>query len=378
MFQRNLDLKSSFKNKRFLLGILGVVLLLLLVFLCDNDAQIYSQPIAKVTKVTTAYEKTASGPNNEQEKYYTQKLKAVVQNGDHKGDVVTLKNEYSESVIKSEKYTKGEQLFVELTDDGSTVTASITGVKRDTYFALLFGLTVLCLLLVTSKRGLLTIASLIVNAAVFITWIALNGKTIYDPKNWIVLVISFCTITLLLVSGFHRKTWSALISSFLCIGVIYGLYLLVAAYTKELPFELIEYITGPDSAEPVFIISVIVGSLGAIMDVAITISSSVSELVATTSGLQFHDLIGSMREIAMDIMGTMINVLFFSYISGALFKIVLEIDNGYSVSSLLHFSFVFEVVRFLIGSIGIVLTIPLSGLISVLFFWKKAGEVKCR
>jgi uncharacterized membrane protein len=297
----------------------------------------------------------------------------MVKNGKYEGTPVTIENEYAESGIKGEKYNKGDCLFVDLATNNDTLSAIITGVKRDTYLCLLIGILILSLLLISSRKGLLTAVSVAVNTAIFIIWIKINGTSVYDPQNWILLIIGFCSVTLVLVSGFHKKTLAALLSSLLCTAVIYGLYQLTAAHTTKLPFELVEYMTGPDSAESIFVISVIVGSLGAIMDVAITICSSVNEIVRTTKGLILKDLIHSIREIAMDIMGTMINVLFFSYLSGTVFMIVLEVKNGYSIASLLQFSFVFEVVRFLIGSIGIVLTIPLAALIAILFYKREMG-----
>ena len=372
---------SGLLTKKRLLWLFGAVLLIVvLVMLTAHDEGFYKTTIVKVTAVTATAEKTAQGPNMEEEKYYTQNIRAVIQNGQYKGQTVILQNEYAQSLIKTEKYTKGERLFVELSGDQHDLKATVSGVKRDTYLVLLITLTILSLLLVTSGKGFLTVVSLVANTSLFVVWITVNGKTLYNPQNWILLVVGFCVVTLALVSGLHRKTGAAILASLGSIALIYGIYRLTAAYTPGLPFELVEYMTGPDSAEPVFVISVIVGSLGAIMDVAITICSSVSELTAGENSITMRELIASIREIAMDIMGTMINVLFFSYLSGALFKIVIMLKNGYSLFSLFHFNFVFEVVRFLAGSIGIVLTIPLSALIAIVFFRKriiparKAGE----
>lgn len=381
MFPIKLQNSGLLTKKRLLWLLAAVLLIVVLVVLTAHDEGLYKTTIVKVTAVTVTYEKTGQGPNMEEEKYYTQDIRAVIQNGQYKGQTVTLQNEYAQSQIKTEKYTKGERLFVELSGDQHELKATVSGVKRDTYLVLLVSLTVLSLLLVTSGKGFLTVVSLVANSVLFVVWISVNGKTLYDPQNWILLVVGFCVVTLALVSGLHRKTWAAILASLGSIALIYGIYQLTAAYTPGLPFELVEYMTGPDSAEPVFVISVIVGSLGAIMDVAITICSSVSELTAGENSITMRELIASIREIAMDIMGTMINVLFFSYLSGALFKIVIMLKNGYSLFSLFHFNFVFEVVRFLAGSIGIVLTIPLSALIAIAFFRKriipprKAGEV---
>ena len=69
-------------------------------------------------------------------------------------------------------------------------------------------------------------------------------------------------------------------------------------------------------------------------------------------------------------MGTMINVLMFSYIGGSLAIVILKIINGYSLVRMIQFDISFEIVRFLIGSIGIVAAVPISALVAVLFFRK--------
>ena len=106
------------------------------------------------------------------------------------------------------------------------------------------------------------------------------------------------------------------------------------------------------------------------MDVSITINSAVNEIVNSTKSITVKQLVKSIREIGHDIMGTMINVLMFSYIGGSLAIVILKIINGYSLFRMIQFDISFEIVRFLIGSIGIVAAVPISALVAVLFFRK--------
>lgn len=88
-------------------------------------------------------------------------------------------------------------------------------------------------------------------------------------------------------------------------------------------------------------------------------------------------LIHSIREMGYDIMGTMINVLFFTYISGAVPIMIVKIKNGYTLYHLIRFEIVFEIIRFLIGAIGIVLAIPVAGILAILLL-HKAGVKEWR
>lgn len=94
-------------------------------------------------------------------------------------------------------------------------------------------------------------------------------------------------------------------------------------------------------------------------------NTAVSELVATTAQLSFRSVISSLLEIGHDIMGTMVSVLFFSYLSGSFPLIVLKVSNDYNFSTIVSVDYIFDIIRFLVGSIGIVLSIPVSGLIAI-------------
>ena len=118
------------------------------------------------------------------------------------------------------------------------------------------------------------------------------------------------------------------------------------------------------------------GSLGAVMDVSISIAAGVAEIEEKTPDIRLKSLTHSIREMGYDIMGTMINVLFFTYISSAIPIVVIKLLNGYTLYHLIHFQLIFEIIRFLMGAIGIVLAIPVAGACSVLLLHK--GTVLCR
>ena len=67
-------------------------------------------------------------------------------------------------------------------------------------------------------------------------------------------------------------------------------------------------------------------------------------------------------------MGTMINVLFFVYMSTTVTRVLLESRNGFGFTTILRFNVVFELIRFLLGAIGIVLAIPVSGVLAIALF----------
>ena len=114
----------------------------------------------------------------------------------------------------------------------------------------------------------------------------------------------------------------------------------------------------------IFISELLVGGLGAIMDISITMSSSMSELIEKDSEISFAALKKSGVEIGKDVMGTMTNVLFFTYVCGCIPLIVLAMRNDTRLSDIMKNYLNLEIVRSFVGSIGIVVTIPIAIIIS--------------
>lgn len=100
--------------------------------------------------------------------------------------------------------------------------------------------------------------------------------------------------------------------------------------------------------------------LGAIMDVTVTISAAVGEIVRKNPSVSLRRLIHSGREIGYDIMGTMINVLLFVLASGMIPMFILKMNNDISFITIVRYHIPYDICRFLIESIGIVLAIPVS------------------
>lgn len=360
---------KSNKIRVFSLLILFIIFVSIFIW-TNNNYSIYKSTIAKVISVSESLDKTEEGPNGRKENYYNQVITAKVKNGEFEGEIVTLKNTYSSSVLKDEKYKKGDDLFVSVKSNEGLLTGSISGLKRDKFIVLFVEIFIFTIVAIAGKFGVYTLATLVVNISAFIYFIKLyiSGKDFMLIN--LLMIIFFSIVTLLLLGGFSRKNIGAIISTLITTSLIYVLYEITIKFGGELHYELMDYIAGPNDIENIYLSGVIIGCLGAVMDVSITINSAVNEIVNSAKSITIKQLIKSIREIGYDIMGTMINVLMFSYIGGSLSIIVLKIINGYSLLKMIQFDISFEIVRFLIGSIGIVAAVPISALVAVLFFRK--------
>lgn len=349
------------KNQKLLCGLL-LVLVAVLVFVV-NDSFLYKTPIAFITKTKNTFSYENEGPNEETERYYEQKIYAVLLNGARKGEKITFENEYSDSGVNDEKYRFGDQVFVSLgSDDGAVV----IGKKRDVYLTFLLGIFICMLFYFNRKHGGIILISLVFNIGVFLVALWQYKEGVNLSALAAILMLIFSIVTLLFAGGIHKKTFVAILATLVTTLCCYGIYQGLLNVCPRIPYEMMDYVVNAKDLSDLFLSGVLMGSLGAVMDVSISIAAGVTEIVDTSPQITIPALMKSVREIGYDIMGTMINVLFFTYISSSIPIVVVKIKNGYTLYHLIHFHLVFDLIRFLMGAIGIVLAIPVAGMFSIL------------
>ncbi|MGY3777364.1 YibE/F family protein [Isobaculum melis] len=363
------------KNWLWFLFIIPCVVSILLVF---NNDRYYQATIAQVTAVEESTPQEVIDLNQNKDQIISQKITARLTNGDQQGETVVLKNEYAVSKAYDQNYRIGNKLFVTVNQQSNgTSVASIKGVKRDTTLVCLGWLFLFVLVIIGKKKGLLSAISLGLN--VVILSVALSQYTDSQGANLFLvmsLTVVFFTVTsLLLVSGCNGKAYAAILTTlagtFIAVGIAYAVMKLTGE--RGLRFEEMQFLTR--SPREVFLASILVGSLGAVMDIAITMSAAVYELYAKNPAIESKALLKSGMEIGKDVMGTMANVLFFAYVSGAIPMMILYLRNGAAIGYTTAMNLSLELARALAGSIGIVLTIPLGLWISILFI-QKGSEKK--
>lgn len=370
------DLIKIFEvNKKLIIGLL-LFLVTVLVFV-KNDAFLYKDTVVKVIKTENKYSHEEEGPNGEIEKYYDQKITAKILNGKKKGKKIQLQNTYSSSGINTEHYYYGDHLFVSLNNGNS---GSVIGKKRDFYVAILLGFFLFLLIYLNRKHGVLIFVSLFMNLIIFLGLLYEYQQGGNLVKLSFLMMFLVTVLTLLFAGGIHKKTFVAILSSVTTTLLCFALYEIVLHFNERLPYEMMDYVVNPKDLSELFLAGVLMGSLGAVMDVAISIAAGTAEILETSKEITLSALIKSIREMGYDIMGTMINVLFFTYISSCIPIVIVKINNGYTLYHLINFHLVFEIIRFLMGAIGIVLAIPVAGLFSVLFLYgiplKRGGDLK--
>ena len=112
-----------------------------------------------------------------------------------------------------------------------------------------------------------------------------------------------------------------------------------------------------------------IGAMGAVMDVAMDIASSLYEVKRHAPQIRDRELFKSGMNIGRDVMGTMANTLVLAYIGSSLCSILLKISYAYSFNQLMNTeSIVVELLNALVGSMAILLTIPLTAFVCCVMY----------
>jgi uncharacterized membrane protein len=371
-------LKEMTYKQLFLYTILALCFVASVIFV-NHNYSFYDRPIAEVIKTNLEDTKEMSDLHDNEDHLFTQQIIAEIKNGEEKGQLIHLTNEYSSSKAYDQEYHVGSEVFVSIdtsTEETKELTGDIKDVKRDKYVLIVAWIFIFILLLVGKKQGLFSIISLVVNA--LLLSYALDVYLHNPDKSLLVIcsisVILFTVISLLLVNGFNEKTYAAIVATLLGTFISLLITYLVISLTsgKGLHYEEIQFITRP--YKMVFMAGLFIGSLGAVMDVAITMSSSIFSLYEKNNNISVKALKNSGMEIGKDIMGTMTNILFFAYISGSIPMLILYFKNASPLGFTLSMNLSLELARALAGGIGIVLTIPIGLYISIFFVNRKKAR----
>jgi uncharacterized membrane protein len=359
--------------KKILIIFMFLISIISIVFVY-NDYFLYKTPILSVTSVETINE----GDESFEEISYIQHIKGVIKNGEHKGKTYETTNTFLESLVYDDKIETHSELFVELSDDGKEV-VSITGIKRDKYVAILLVIFINLIILIAGKKGLQTLFSLLVNIGITAGAIVLfmnNTETMNLLLLFLIVSILYVIISLFITNGRSKKTLAAIVSSIVSLFITFGLsFVLIKSVESDLYIWNIDYIEAVYDYNNYLYVCILLCGLGAIMDISITVSSALNELIMKDNKITKKALIKSGKEISKDIVGTMINVMLFTCYTSIIPTVIVATRNSIPFANAIDFYGNIELMIVLCNCIGIVLTIPVSLFISILILNSNRKDV---
>jgi uncharacterized membrane protein len=255
--------------------------------------------------------------------------------------------------------------------------------NRSDYLIKLCLVFLLLLVIIGKSKGFATILSLVFTASgIFLVYIPsiLKGYNIYFST--IIICVFIILVSLTLLNGMNKKTISAILGNLGGVAVAGILTAIINSLLNITGFIDNDYtfLTQLDNGVSINLRAVIwggivIGALGAIMDVAMSISSAINELSAHMQKKSFSRLLRSGMNIGRDAIGTMANTLILAYIGGSLAVVLLLTAYNRNALSLFNLEMiVVEVVQAIVGSIGILFAVPTTAIVAAYIYSKESQQ----
>ena len=324
---------------------------------------------------------TESDPVSENHYRGNQNLIVLVKTGQYAGEQMMADN--TVGPIYGTPMQVGDRVTVGLsTYSDGTVRCYVYEYNRFPGLLLVVAAFLLVTVLVGGKVGIKSLLSLglTVAALIFILLPLLLAGWPTIPTTFLISVL-VTAATFVILGGVDKKTVCACLGTLagIALATVFGLMaqslLRIDGYRQEYAEALLQLrqteesmigITGLVTA------GVIVSALGAVMDVAMSISSAIRELTRVNPDLTAGDLMKSGMNIGRDMVGTMTNTLILAILGSGLTLVVYIYSLGLQPWQLLSSSYMsLEAISAVASSIGVMLAVPLTAAICAVSFGKK-------
>lgn len=300
-----------------------------------------------------------------------QELKIKILTGKYKGNIYESTNLLTRSHNVLAKENMNIVAGIHETEDGPQ--AWVYNYRREISIFAIMGVFLILLILLGGMKGFRSAISLIFTGTIVIFVLV---PELFSGRSAVVTTIILMSITVvisfILISEFNKKTIAAILGTIAGMSIA-GLISFIAGMVTNLSGvnmqqgDQLAYMVqgyGIDISGLMFS-AILIASIGAVMDVAMSIASAISEIHVHRPDLKRKALFLSGMNVGKDIMGTMSNTLILAFAGGSLTTMMLM--YGYQLQPLQFLNLqevAIEMIQGFSGSIGIILTVPITAIIS--------------
>ena len=334
----------------------------------DGRIDFNSAVVKEITKDDKRQESTDEGAWTG-----SQELTVVVSGGVYKGETMTVYNYFGPLSGVPAKVGDSVMLTIK-TDDEGNHTATVYELDRIPIVGVFVLLFFVAVSIVGGRTGLKSLIGLIVTmACLFAILIPLLIKGAPTIITTFIVCAFVAMVSFTILGGVHRKTVSAFLGTvagaFLAMlfGIIVQSLARIDGFRLDAaePLLQLKYVGATVRIKGLLVAGIIISALGAVMDVAMSISSALEEIHAANPLLSRKELFRSGMNIGRDMVGTMTNTLILAFLGSQFALMIFMFARNMTFNHLGSTAFVvMETISGISASIGMVLAIPLTTLIS--------------
>lgn len=308
-----------------------------------------------------------------------QKVIAKVTEGQYKDNTYEIKNNISR--LYNYKVEEGTKVVLILyKQNNGNMIWDVYGYDRSSMIYVLAGIFIIVVIIIGGVKGIKSLVSLMFTlVTVIFLMLPLMFRGVEPMLAAVVSATLSIIVTLSLVSGINKKTVTAIIGTISgvvisgIIAYIFGELTHSSGMTMNDTESLIYIAEGTNlKVKGIMFAGILIASLGAVMDVAMSISSSLFEIYEVNKNIKQIDLFKSSMNIGKDIIGTMTNTLILAFAGGSITTLILIFAANMPYNKFINLEVLaIEIIQGLAGSIGIVLSVPITAVVGSYLCRKK-------
>jgi uncharacterized membrane protein len=271
-------------------------------------------------------------------------------------------------------FAVGDEVIVNISTDPEAGFVAVNDRYRVPTLALLLGLFAVAVTVVGGWRGVRSLIALALTLAVIVRVVVPLILAGWDPA-WVAIVAAtgVTVVTFLLTEGARRQTVAAALGTAISLTLVAVLATVFDSLSRFTPLrgsESAGFLLSLGSSEVdlggLVLAAVIFGALGVLDDVTVTQAATVQELYESDPRVSRFSLAGRAMNVGRSHIAATVNTLVLAYVGASLPLIVLFAAGGQDPALVVSGEVVaVEVVRALVGSIGIVAAVPITTAIAV-------------
>ena len=306
--------------------------------------------------------------------------------GRFKGQVTTGYNMLNGSLESDKIVAPGDKALVVIDYKGDEIlSVNMIDHYRINYEAILAACFVLFLVAFAGKTGIRAVLSFVIT--VLMIWkvlvpLYLNG---FDPIiTGFLITVALTVIIISLVYGFESKTLSAASGAALgllvtaILGIIFTtgfkIHGAIMPNSESLLYSGYQNL----NLTKIYMASIFIGSSGAVMDLAVDITSAVNEVIEKKPTISAKEAALSGMNVGRAAMGTMTTTLLLAYSGGYIALLMVFMAQGTPIYNILNYTYVSaEIIDTIVGSFGLVSVAPFTAVMSgILLTRKKRRQIQ--
>ncbi len=341
----------------------------------NQEQQIIARDIVTIETVGRVIE--TNGVKEVESGEFTDRLQDItieIIKGDYIGEEyhTTYNLSYDiEGKIQAYELEVGDKVTVEIVEENGNTTVTVQDVARSNYIIWMFIVFLLSIIVVGGKSGVKAIIGLLLT--ILFIYIILIRK-VFEGQNAIGLAIGTAMLviisTFIVIGGINKKIFTAAIGTLggvITAGGIAFIFNHLAKMTGacEDAIQLSVNMTNISfNFRDLLLAGIIVSSLGACMDVGMSIASSLDEIKMKKPDITWLELLKSGMNIGRDVIGTMTNTLILAYVGNSITLILLFMACNMNLIDIFNKETIAEqIISALAGSMGVVYTVPITSFV---------------